>query len=56
MQPHEELLFLSDDDLNAAKDLLVTKRYNSGIYHTQQAAEKAFKAYLSYQHQALINA
>jgi HEPN domain-containing protein len=33
---------------------LITKRYVSGIYHTQQAAEKAFKAYLDFKAQPLM--
>ncbi len=53
MKPHEEWLFKAEQDLKSAQLL-----YNSAenlldiaVYHCQQCAEKALKAYLTYREQ-----
>jgi HEPN domain-containing protein len=48
MQPHEEWLFKAEHDLRSA-ELLCQSRdplLDIAIYHTQQCAEKAMKAFL----------
>lgn len=50
MKPHEEWLFKAENDLSSA-DLLVNSSrplFDIAIYHTQQCAEKALKAFLAY--------
>ena len=44
----EQWLYKAEEDLGSAKYLLKSKYYGTSIYHTQQAAEKAFKAYCVY--------
>jgi HEPN domain-containing protein len=44
----EQWLYKAEEDLGSAKLLLDGKFYGTAIYHTQQAAEKAFKAYCVY--------
>jgi HEPN domain-containing protein len=55
MKPHEEWLAVAARDLESAK-LLGSSNQNLldiAIYHTQQSAEKAFKAYLSWKGQEI---
>ncbi len=40
----EQWLHKAKEDLGSAKHLLSGQFYGTAIYHTQQAAEKAFKA------------
>jgi HEPN domain-containing protein len=44
----EQWLFKAEEDLGSAQHLLDGKFYGTAIYHTQQAAEKAFKSYCVY--------
>ena len=44
----EQWLLKAEEDLGSAKHLLNGQYYGTAIYHTQQAAEKAFKAYCVY--------
>jgi HEPN domain-containing protein len=44
----EQWLFKAEQDLGSAWLLLDGKFYGTAIYHTQQAAEKAFKDYCVY--------
>ena len=44
----EQWLYKAEEDLGSAKLLLSGQFYGTAIYHTQQAAEKAFKAYCVY--------
>jgi HEPN domain-containing protein len=44
----EQWLYKAEEDLNSAEYLLNGNFYGTAIYHTQQAAEKAFKAYCVY--------
>ena len=48
MQPHEEWLFKAEHDLKSAEILFgaLEPMLDIAIYHTQQCAEKALKAYL----------
>jgi len=48
MQEHERWLKIVADDLNSAKKLLEAEIFSTSIYHCQQAAEKALKAYLAF--------
>ena len=41
----EQWLYKAEEDLGSAKYLLGGHFYGTAIYHTQQAAEKALKAY-----------
>jgi HEPN domain-containing protein len=55
MKPHEEWLAVAERDLESAK-LLGSSSQNLldiAIYHTQQSAEKALKAYLSWKGQEI---
>lgn len=49
MKPHEEWLFKAENDLESARILLKAdkKLYDVVVYHAQQCAEKALKAYLA---------
>ena len=49
MKPHEEWLFKAEHDLKSAELLLqsVEPLYDIVVYHTQQSAEKALKAFLT---------
>ncbi len=49
MKPHKEWLFKAEHDLKSAELLLqsVEPLYDIIVYHTQQCAEKALKAYLT---------
>ena len=53
MQKHEDWLKKANRDLRSAKALLGIDILDTSIYHTQQCAEKALKAYLTYQRDAL---
>ena len=44
----EQWLYKAEEDLGSAQYLLGGNFYSTAIYHTQQAAEKAFKAYCVY--------
>ena len=44
----EQWLYKAEEDLGSAKLLLDGNFYGTAIYHTQQAAEKALKAYCVY--------
>ncbi len=44
----QQWLFKAEEDLGSAKLLLLGSFYSTAIYHTQQAAEKALKAYCVY--------
>jgi HEPN domain-containing protein len=44
----EQWLYKAEEDLGSAQHLLNGRFYGTAIYHTQQAAEKAFKAYCVY--------
>ncbi len=44
----EQWLYKAEEDLGSAQHLLDGNFYGTAIYHTQQAAEKAFKAYCVY--------
>jgi HEPN domain-containing protein len=44
----EQWLYKAEEDLGSAKLLLSGNFYGTAIYHTQQAAEKALKAYCVY--------
>jgi HEPN domain-containing protein len=41
----EQWLYKAEEDLGSAQHLLSGNFYSTAVYHTQQAAEKAFKAY-----------
>lgn len=51
MMPHEEWMLKASRDLDSAKLLAAAFRplTDTAIYHTQQCAEKALKAYLAWQ-------
>ncbi len=55
MKPHEEWLFKADHDLKSAEYLLGSPSglYDAAIYHTQQCAEKAIKAFLAFREQPI---
>ena len=44
----EQWLYKAEEDLGSAIYLLKGNFYGTAIYHTQQAAEKAFKSYCVY--------
>ncbi|MDX2254018.1 MAG: HEPN domain-containing protein [Pseudanabaenaceae cyanobacterium bins.39] len=51
-EPYQEIqnwLFKSQRDLESAKVLLEHQFFDAVVYHYQQSAEKALKAYLVYQ-------
>ncbi len=54
MNPHEEWLFKADRDLKGAKGLLDLKLEDLAVYHAQQCAEKALKAYLVFSSLPLV--
>lgn len=54
MQSHEQWLIKSKNDLRAAKALLKENILDASVYHCQQSAEKAIKAYLSYKETYII--
>ena len=56
MLAHEAWLFKADNDLKTAKKLIRDPEdviLDTSIYHTQQAAEKALKAYLAFKLQPI---
>lgn len=55
MKPHEEWLLKAEHDLESAEYLMTSYKplYDIAIYHTQQCAEKALKAFLSYKEQEI---
>jgi len=54
MQEHERWLNIAIEDLNMAKLALTKELFSPLTYHCQQTAEKALKAYLIYNKQAVI--
>lgn len=50
MKPHDEWLYKAEHDIQSAEYLqnADTPLYDVAIYHTQQCAEKALKAFLAY--------
>lgn len=50
MKPHEEWFIKAEHDIRSSEHLLSapTPLFDIAIYHTQQCAEKALKAYLAY--------
>ncbi len=54
MAIYEEWLLKARRDLDTAKALLEKAYHDTAIYHTQQCAEKALKAYCVYRLQPLI--
>lgn len=54
MQEHEKWLRIAKEDLLAAKSLIKVELFSSVAYHSQQSAEKAFKAYLIFKEHSLI--
>ncbi len=50
MKPHEEWLFKAKQDIESSRILLqsLDPLFDISIYHTQQSAEKALKAFLSF--------
>jgi len=55
MTPHDEWLFKADHDLKSAQILFRAHEpvLDMAIYHTQQCAEKALKAYLVFREQEI---
>lgn len=55
MKPHEEWLFKAEQDLKSAELLLNARDalLDIAIYHCQQCAEKALKAYLTFKEQEI---
>ena len=55
MKLHEEWLFKAENDLSSAEILSSASKplYDIAIYHTQQCAEKALKAYLAFKEQEI---
>lgn len=55
MKLHEKWLLKAKHDLSSSKKLFegVNPIYDTAIYHTQQCAEKALKAFLVYQEQEI---
>lgn len=53
MKPYEAWIFKAGNDLKSAKKLMegTAPVLDTAIYHAQQCAEKALKAYLSYKQQ-----
>lgn len=53
MKPYEAWLFQAQNDLKSAKKLIEGDAaiLDTSVYHAQQCAEKALKAYLSFKHQ-----
>jgi HEPN domain-containing protein len=56
MRPHEEWLAIASTDLKTAKKLIGGNDpvFNTAIYHAQQCAEKALKAYLSFKQNPIV--
>jgi HEPN domain-containing protein len=55
MKPHEEWLFKAGQDIRSASILRIAQDpvLDIAIYHTQQCAEKALKAYLAFKNQEI---
>ncbi len=55
MKLHEEWLYKAENDLESAKLLLNSDKnlLDICVYHTQQCAEKALKAFLTYKEQEI---
>jgi HEPN domain-containing protein len=55
MEPHNAWLLKAENDLKSAKILIQGDDpiLDTAIYHTQQCAEKALKAYLSFKQQPI---
>lgn len=53
MKPHEAWLYKAENDLKSARKLIENEPVllDTAIYHTQQCAEKALKAYLAFKQQ-----
>jgi len=54
MQEHEQWFLIAKEDLHVAKILLKYERFSAVTYHSQQAAEKAFKGYLVFKNQEVL--
>lgn len=54
MLEHERWLEIVKEDLAAAKLLLKGELFSSVAYHSQQAAEKALKAYIVFKNRPII--
>jgi HEPN domain-containing protein len=56
MRPYEEWLAIAESDLKTAKKLISGNDpiFNTAIYHLQQCAEKALKAYLSFKQNPVV--
>lgn len=54
MQEHERWLRIVKEDLKVALLLLESEALSTAVYHCQQAAEKALKAYLVFENQEVI--
>ena len=54
MLEHERWLRIVKEDLAAAKVLLKSELFSSVTYHSQQAAEKALKAFLVFKDRPVI--
>ncbi len=48
MKEHEKWLHIANEDLLAAKGLIKLELFSAAVYHSQQAAEKSMKGYLSF--------
>ena len=48
MKTYNELLLRAFNDLKSSKVLLDNELYDNSVYHSQQCAEKALKAFLIY--------
>jgi HEPN domain-containing protein len=56
MPAHKDWLFKAETDLKSAQKLLSENLLDTAIYHTQQCAEKALKAFLAFQKQEIQKA
>lgn len=54
MHGHDEWLKIAREDLLAAKALINLEFFSTVVYHCQQSAEKALKAYLIFKKQPII--
>ena len=54
MQEHEGWLKIVEDDLKSARRLSEFEVFSTAVYHCQQAAEKALKAYLVFKKQEVV--
>ncbi len=54
MKAYKELLLRAENDLKSAIVLKDNQLYDSAVYHCQQSAEKALKAFLIYKNKELV--